>query len=56
MMELPFELSPGLIAVEIYRWWCVLMDEYISNHLGVLVGLVCEPDALVWRVVRIFAT
>ena len=36
-------------------WWCELMGEFIGNHLGVSVGLVGEQDALVGRVVRLFA-
>ena len=54
-MDLPYELSFGLIAGQTYWWWCELMGEFIGNHLGVKVGLVGEPDALVGRVVRLFA-
>ena len=46
-MELPFELSFGHIAGEMYWWWCELMGEFIGCHLGVYVDLVGEPDALV---------
>ena len=53
-MELQFELSFGLIAGQMYWWWCELIGEFIGNHLGVLVDLVGEPDALVGRVVRFF--
>ena len=52
-MELPFELSHGLIAEKTY-WWCVLIGEFIGNLLRVLVGLVGEPDAIVGRVVQFF--
>ena len=31
------------------------MGEFIGNHVGVYVGLVGEPDALVGRVVGLFA-
>ena len=54
-MELPLELSFGFIACQTYWWWCELMVEFIDNHLGVLEGLVGEPDALIGRVVRLFA-
>ena len=53
-MELPFELSIGYIAGQTYCWWCELLGEIIGNHLGVYVGLVGEPDAIVGRVVRFF--
>ena len=53
-MKLPFELSFVLIAEQTYWWWCELMGEFIDNHLWV--GLVGEPDALVGRVRRYFAT
>ena len=52
LMELSFELSFGLIADQTYWWWCECMGEYIGNHLGVLVGLVGEPDAIAGRVVQ----
>ena len=55
-MELPFELSFGLIVGQTYWWWCELMGEFIGNLLGVYVGLVGERDAHVWRVVRLFAS
>ena len=32
-MELPFELSFGLIAGQTHWWWCELMGEFIGNHL-----------------------
>ena len=35
-MELPFELSFGLIAGQTYWWLCELMGEFIGNNLGVL--------------------
>ena len=54
-MELPFEMSVGLITGQTYWWWCELMGEFIGNRLGVWVGLVSEPDAHVGRVVRLFA-
>ena len=54
-MELPFELSFELIAGQTYWWWCELMGEFIGNRLGVYLGLVGEPDAIVGRVVRLFA-
>ena len=41
-MELPFELSFGLFAGQMYWQWC----EFIGNLLGVEVGRVGEPDAL----------
>ena len=31
------------------------MGALIGNHLGVKVGLVSEPDALIWRFVRLIA-
>ena len=34
-MELPFELSFGLIVGLTYCWWCELMGEFIGNDLGV---------------------
>ena len=52
-MELPIELSFGHIAGQTYWCWCELMGEFIGNYLGVKVGLVGEPDALVGRVVRL---
>ena len=54
-MELPFELSSGLIASQTYGCWRELMGEFIGNRLGVLVCPVGDPDALVGRVVRLFA-
>ena len=34
-MELPFELSFGLMAGKTYWWLCELMDKFIGSHLGV---------------------
>ena len=35
LMELPFELSFGIIVGHTYWWWCELMDEFNGNHIGV---------------------
>ena len=53
-MELPFELSFGLIVGPTYWWWCELISQFIGNLFGDWLGLVSETDALVGRVVRFF--
>ena len=51
-MELPFELSFGLISGQTYWWWCECVGRiYWQSSFG----LVGEPDALVGRVERLFA-
>ena len=54
-MELPFELTFGLIAGQTYWWWCELMGEFIGLHPVVLVAVVGERAALVGRVVLFLA-
>ena len=34
-MELPLELSLGLIAGQMHWWWSELMGDIIGNHFGV---------------------